>query len=43
MIAVIQGKSNEVRWRDKRYNHCGYAIEKRAVSDEESKKQTHKN
>jgi hypothetical protein len=38
MIAVIQEKSNEVRWRDKRHDHCGCAIERRAVSDEESKK-----
>jgi hypothetical protein len=34
---MIQGKSNKVRWRDKGYDHCDYAIEKGAVSDEESK------
>jgi hypothetical protein len=38
MIAMIQGKSNEVRWRAKGYNHCDCAIERPAVSDEESKK-----
>jgi hypothetical protein len=37
MIAVIQGKSNKVRWRDKRYDHCDCAIERRTFSDEESK------
>jgi hypothetical protein len=37
MIAMITGKSNEVRGRDKGHDHCNYAIEKRAVSDEESK------
>jgi hypothetical protein len=37
MIAMIQGKSNEMRWRDKEYDHCDCAIEKRAVSDKESK------
>jgi hypothetical protein len=35
---MIQGKSSEVRWRDKGYDHCDFAIERRAVSDEESKK-----
>jgi hypothetical protein len=37
LIAMIQGKSNEVRWRDKGYEHYDCAIERRAVSDEESK------
>jgi hypothetical protein len=37
MIAMIQGKSNEMRWRDKGHDHCDCAIEGRAVSDEESK------
>jgi hypothetical protein len=34
---MLQGKSNEVRWRDRGYDHCDCAIERRAVSDEESK------
>jgi hypothetical protein len=33
----VQGKSKEVRWRDTESDHCDYAIEIRAVSDEESK------
>jgi hypothetical protein len=37
MIAMIQGKSNEVRWGDKRYDHSDCAIARLAVSDEESK------
>jgi hypothetical protein len=34
MMAMIQRKSNEVRWRDIGYDHCDCAIERRAVSDE---------
>jgi hypothetical protein len=41
MIAMTQGKSNKVRWRDKGDDHCGCVIERRAVSNEESKEQTH--
>jgi hypothetical protein len=37
MIAMIQGKSNEVKWRDKGYDHCDCTIDRRGVSDEESK------
>jgi hypothetical protein len=37
MIAMIQGKSNEVRWRDKEYDDCDCAIVRRAVFGEESK------
>jgi hypothetical protein len=37
MIVMIQEKSNEVTWRNREYDHCDCAIERRAVSDEESK------
>jgi hypothetical protein len=37
MIAMIRGKSNGVRWRDKGYDHCDCAAERRAVFDDESK------
>jgi hypothetical protein len=37
MIAMIHRKSNEERWRDKGHDHCDCKIERRAVSDEESK------
>jgi hypothetical protein len=37
MITMIQGKSNQVRWRDKEYDHCDCATERRAISDEKSK------
>jgi hypothetical protein len=33
---MIHEKSNEVRWRDKGYDHCDSAIERRAISSEES-------
>jgi hypothetical protein len=38
MIAMIQGKSNKVKGRDKGNHYCNCAIERRAASDEESKK-----
>jgi hypothetical protein len=37
MIAMTQGKSNEVRWGDNEHGHCDCAIERRAVSNEEFK------
>jgi hypothetical protein len=35
---MIQGELSAVRWRGKGYDHCDCAIERNAVSDEESKK-----
>jgi hypothetical protein len=37
VIAMIQGKSNDVRRRDKGHDYCDYAIQGLAVSDAESK------
>jgi hypothetical protein len=37
MIAMTQGKSHEVGWRDKGHVYCDCAIERRAISDEEFK------
>jgi hypothetical protein len=37
IIAVIQGKSNEVRWRDNGYDTSERAIERDVLYHEESK------
>jgi hypothetical protein len=37
MIAMIQGKSNEVRLREDGYNHYHCAVDRRVVPNEESK------
>jgi hypothetical protein len=37
MIPMIQARPKEVRCRDKEYDHCDCARDRRAVSDEESK------